>query len=109
MYEKFTDAFHALNIVFQSLYSLAMPIALGALASYLLTEYANVGGWIWALLLTLGTIMGFYSMVKYILFATKNLEHIEKEREQRRALNEEKARKQEELRRGINKNENEGG
>lgn len=109
MYEKITSALHALNIVFQALYSLGLPIGIGALCSYLLTEYTDVGGWIWAVLLTLGTLLGFYSMVKYILTATKNLEMLEKQRELAKAEAEEKERRQAALRRDLNKKETEGG
>jgi hypothetical protein len=108
MYERISDALHALNIVFQSLYSLALPIGFGALLSYLLTEYTSIGSWIWAVLLTIGTIIGFYSMVKYILTAAKNLEQLEKQREESRALKEEKERKRAELRRDLNTKENKG-
>ncbi len=108
MYEKISGALHSLNIVFQAFYSLAMPIGVGALSSYLLTKYASAPKWIWAVLLTLGTLLGLYSMVKYILTAMKNLELLEKHREKAKAEAEEKARKQEELRRDLNKKETKG-
>ena len=79
MYKKFINAFHLLNILFQALYTLVLPVGIGALASYLLTEYASCPSWIWAVLLTLGVPMGLYSMVKYLLSATKGLERIERE------------------------------
>ena len=98
MYEKITSALHSLNIVFQALYSLALPIGLSALASYLLTKHTSVGGWIWAVLLMAGVLVGFYSMVKFILSATANLQRLEKEREESRAAREEKERRQAALR-----------
>lgn len=80
MYRKLINAFQMLNILLQGIYSLAFPVGVGALASFLLTKYASAPKWIWAILLTLGTFVGLFSMVKFILSATANLERIEKER-----------------------------
>ena len=55
MYKKLIRAMESLNILFQALYTLALPVGLGAIVSYLLTKYTSVDGWIWAVLLTLGT------------------------------------------------------
>lgn len=79
MYKKFISAFQMLNILMQSLYSLAFPIAIAALISFLLTKYASAPKWIWVILLLLGTFTGLYSMVKYILSATKGLERMKEE------------------------------
>ena len=108
MYTRLTNALHLLNILFQSLYSLAMPIGIGALASYLLTKHTSVGGWIWAVLLTGGVLMGLISMVKFVITSTSNLERLEKQREENRATIEEKERRQAALREEIKKNTDEG-
>lgn len=108
MYDKITSALHTLNIVFQALYSLALPIGIGALASYLLTKHTSVGGWIWAVLLVAGVFIGLYSMVKFLLTATANLERLEREREENRAAREEKEERQAELRSLGKSKENEG-
>lgn len=105
---KFVSVLHSLNILFQSFYSLALPVGVGALASHLLTKYASFPKWIWAILLTVGVFIGLYSMVKYILSATKNLENLEKEKERTRAEAEEKAERQARLREDLNKLENKG-
>ena len=97
MYRKFISAFQMLNILFQAIYTLALPIGLGALASYLLTRFASAPKWIWAVFMVLGTIMGFYSMIKYILTATAGIERLEKEREAREESLREKKNKQEKL------------
>lgn len=78
MYKKFISAFHMLNLLLQSIYSLALPIGVGALASLLLTKYASAPRWIWAVLMTLGTFVGLYSMIKFILSASANLDRMEK-------------------------------
>ena len=90
MYKKIIGAMHALNILFQAIYSLGLPIGIGALISYLLTKNGIAESWIWAILLTVGTLMGLYSMVKYLLSAIKNLERLEKENEATRIAAEEK-------------------
>lgn len=108
MYGKLTSALQSLNIVFQAFYSLAMPIGIGVLASYLLTKHTSVGDWIWAVLILAGVFIGLFSMVKFILSATANLERLEKEREEKRAAEKEKEQRQAELRALGKSKENEG-
>ena len=96
MYKKFINALSMLNLLGQAIYSLAMPIALGALAAFLLTKYASAPSWIWAILMTLGALMGLYSMVKYILTATAGMDRMKKQQiadeEQKRDKEERQAR-----------------
>ena len=96
MYKKFINALSMLNLLGQAIYSLALPIALGALAAFLLTEYASAPSWIWAILMTLGALMGLYSMVKYILTATAGMDRMKKQQiadeEQKRDKEERPAR-----------------
>ncbi len=89
MHRKLFNAMYALNIFFQSFFSLVTPTALGFLVAYLLNAKAGVGSWIYALLVTLGVLTGFYSMVKSILAASRALENLEKEQRQ----NEEKKKR----------------
>ena len=79
MYRKLVSALYVLNIVSQAIFTLATPIALGALASYLLVKYASVPSWIWAVLVTLGALTGLYSMIKFILSAMAGLDRLESE------------------------------
>ena len=79
MYKKFVSALYVVNIVSQAIFTLLIPIGLGALISYLLTEFANVGPWIWAVTIPLGAISGIYSMIKFILSAMAGLDRLEKE------------------------------
>ena len=79
MYKKIVSALYSLNILIQAIYSLAVPIGVGALASFLLTKYASFPDWIWAVLLILGVFVGLYSMVKFVLTASENLERLEKQ------------------------------
>ncbi len=79
VYKKFVSVMYVLNIVFQAIFTLATPIALGILASWLLTEYAGTPPWIYAPLVILGVLSGFYSMVKFVLSAGRALERLEAE------------------------------
>ena len=83
MYKRFVNSLYVLNILFQAFFTLLVPVGLGALVAYLLTTLANVGGWIWAVLLILGVFSGLYSMIKYILTAMAALERLEKEQNSR--------------------------
>ena len=60
MHKKILNALELLNMLFQALYTLALPIGIGALASFLLTKYANAPSFVWAILLTLGVFIGLY-------------------------------------------------
>ena len=93
-----------LNILLQGIYTLALPIGLGALVSYLLTRFLNAPRWIWAIFLTAGALMGLYSMVKYILLATAALDRLEKERKERDEVEREK---EEQRRKWVNNNDTE--
>lgn len=77
MYKKLISAMYALNIIFQSFFNLAFPIGLAILASWLLVEKAGAPGWIYAPLVIVGVIIGFSSMVRFILSAMRALDRLE--------------------------------
>ena len=79
MYRKLVSALYVLNIVSQAIFTLLIPIGIGALVSFLLVKYASLPPWIWAIFITLGAMTGLYSMIKFILSATAGLERLEKE------------------------------
>lgn len=93
-----------LNILFQALYTLAMPIGIGALISYLTTKHLGAPRFIWAILLTLGALMGLYSMIKYILSAMRAMEKLDKERDEREK---ERAEQEEKRKRWVKENDTE--
>ena len=97
MYRKLMSTLQILNLLFQALYSLAFPIGVGALLSYLLTKFASAPGWIWAVFILIGTFMGLYSMVKFLISALSGLERLEKERERSDAEKREKEEKRKRL------------
>ena len=105
MHKKIFDALSLLNLIGQALYTLALPIALGAVISYLLCRFASAPGWIWAILLTLGTLMGLYSMVKFIIVYAGGMDRLNKQRAEDAAEKEEKERRQAALRDAARKTE----
>ena len=107
MYKKFVNTVKLLNLIFQSLYTLALPIGCGALISHLTTKHLSWPDWVWALFLTLGVIIGLVSMVKYILTDIKNMERMKALAEANDALEREKAQKQQSLREEFKKAESE--
>lgn len=80
----FMNAMYALNIIIQSFFNLLTPIGLSLLASWLLVEKAGMDGWIYAVLIILGVIIGFYSMIRFLLSAMAGLERLENEQEQKK-------------------------
>ena len=79
MYKKLVSALYILNIISQAIITLAIPIALGFGLSWLLVTYLSTPAWIYAVLITLGALSGFYSMVKFVLSAMAAFERLEKE------------------------------
>jgi F0F1-type ATP synthase assembly protein I len=100
MYKKFISAFQMLNILFQAIYCLAFPMGLGALISFLVTKFLGAPKWIWAILLSLGAFMGLYSMIKYTLAATKALENLDKNRDEREIAERERNERRERWKNG---------
>ena len=84
MYRKFISAMYLLNIIFQSFFNLAFPIGLAILISWLFVEKAGAPGWLYAPLVIVGVAIGFVSMIKFILSATRALDRLERERQEKK-------------------------
>lgn len=82
-YNELVSSLYVMNIVFQCIFSLASPAALGFLISWLLTSKLGAPDWIYAPLIAIGTICGFISMIKIAISASEALERLEKERDQK--------------------------
>ena len=79
MYKKLVSALYIFNIVSQAVFTLSIPIGLGFGLSWLLVTYLYAPRWIYAVLITLGALSGFYSMIKFVLSAMAAYERLEKE------------------------------
>lgn len=79
MYKKFVTPVYILNIIFQSLFNLVTPAALMFFIARYLDSTTEVGGWIYAVLITAGVLFGFFMMISFIIKASAALEAIEKQ------------------------------
>ena len=69
------------NIVAQAIFTLITPAALFFAIAFLSVRYLSAPEWIYAIALVIGLLMGFYSMIKFVLSAMRNLERLEEQRE----------------------------
>ena len=86
--KKLVNAMYVLNIISQAIFDLALPIGFGVLGSWLLVKYASAPGWIYAPLVVLGALIGFYTMVKFVVSAMAALERLENEQNSNKASGE---------------------
>lgn len=89
---SYMNAMQALNIIIQSFFNLLTPIGLSLLVSWLLVEKAGMAAWIYAVLIILGVIVGFYSMIRFLLSSLAALERLEKQQEQKKKKKSERDR-----------------
>lgn len=82
MYGKFLNAFSAVNMMIQSVFTLLTPVGLLVLLAWFLRGRAGLGEWVYVPAVLLGLAIGFYSMIRYLLAALKSQERMEKERTQ---------------------------
>ena len=82
--KNFMNSMYALNIVLQSFWSLLMPIGLGILLGWLLTEKLGFGDYVFVILIILGVVIGIFSMIKFLLSALAGLERLEKEQKNKK-------------------------
>ena len=68
-----------MNIVFQAFVTLLIPAGLGWLGAWLLVTYAACPPWVYVPLIVIGVLVGFYSMIKFVLTAMSGYERLEKE------------------------------
>ena len=87
-YNKVLTPIYIVNIIFQSFISLISPAAIMLLTAFLLNRYTSLGGWIYAPLITIGIICGFFSMISFIIKAMSALEAIEKQNAEKSAKKE---------------------
>lgn len=70
---------YVINIIVQAIFTLLCEIGLAVLIGWLATTYWGAQGWIYVPLIVAGVLIGFISMVKFILTAMKSLESLEKQ------------------------------
>ena len=81
---NFIHWMHWANIVFQAIFSLLFPVALGTGGAYLLVTYTAIGEWIYAVLILIGFFVGMISMIRFILIASHAVVRLEEEEKARK-------------------------
>ena len=77
MHNKLFSFLYAINIVSQAIFSLLVPVGLLLAAAWLLVNRAGAPKIVYAAAVILGFLIGMYSMVRFIMTATANLERLE--------------------------------
>ena len=104
MKNELTEGVKVLNIVIQSFLSLILDIFVAVGLGRLLVEKFGAPDWTYAVVITLGVLIGLLSMLKFILAASANMERIELDKKKEYDEKRKKAKKQKELRDFFNSN-----
>ena len=80
MYKRFVSAMYVVNIIAQAIVTLLIPAALMFFISWLFVAKCGAPEWLYAVLITLGIISGFISMIRFVIRASEGLERMENER-----------------------------
>ena len=78
-YRRFISPIYTINMIIQAIVTLLSPIGCMFLIAWLFDKYTEVGPWIYVVLILLGVFSGLYSMVVFILSASRALEALEKQ------------------------------
>ena len=79
MYKKLVSALYMMNIVAQSIVTLLIHAGLMFLLSWLLVSKCSAPTWLYAVLIPIGVISGFVSMIKFVIRAGESVERLEKQ------------------------------
>ena len=79
VYKKIISALYVLNIVIQALITLLIPAGLMFFLSWFFVSKCSAPTWLYAILIPIGVIAGFISMVKFAICAGECLERLEKQ------------------------------
>jgi hypothetical protein len=77
MHNKLFSFLYAINIVSQAIFSLLVPVGLMILAAWLMVDRVGAPKFVYAIAIVLGFLIGLYSMVRFVMTATANLERLE--------------------------------
>lgn len=84
MYKKTVSALYLINIISQAIFTLVTPPALAAFLSFLLVKFASVPPFIYAILIPIAFIAGFFGMIRFIIKVGDGFERLQKERNEKR-------------------------
>ena len=77
--KKLISPFYLVNIIIQSIVSLVSPMLIMLLFAWLTVTKLGAGPWVYVVFIMLGVFSGLYSMVAFIINASRALEAIEKQ------------------------------
>ena len=80
MYKRFVGAMYVINIIAQAIVTLLIPAAILFAAAWLFVERCSAPEWLYAVMITLGIISGFVSMIRFVIRASEGLERMENQR-----------------------------
>ena len=80
MYRNLVGALYVINIVVQCIITLLVPAGIGFLIAFFAVR-EGAPGWLYAVLVPVGIISGFISMIKFAINASEALERLEKQRQ----------------------------
>ena len=81
MYKKFMSPIYVINIISQAIFTLIIPPGAFFFLNYLCVANFDVPKWSYAISLSLGFIIGLYSMVRFVIAASEGLERLEKQQD----------------------------
>ena len=79
MQKKFIGALYVLNIISQAIFTLLTPTAIMFFIALLFVKKVGVPEWIYAILIPVGFIAGFISMIRFAISASEGLNRLEKQ------------------------------
>ena len=80
MYKRFVGAMYVINIIAQAIVTLLIPAAILFAAAWLFVERCGAPEWLYAVMITLGILSGFVSMIRFVIRASEGLERMENQR-----------------------------
>ena len=80
VYKRFVGAMYVINIIAQAIVTLLIPAAILFAAAWLFVERCGAPEWLYAVMITLGIMSGFVSMIRFVIRASEGLERMENQR-----------------------------
>ena len=80
MRRETVSVLYVINIVLQAFFNILWQIGIMLLLSYLSIRFLGWPEWVYAPFTVFGALTGIYSMVKFILSASRGLENLERQR-----------------------------
>ncbi len=79
MHKKFFNALYIINIVSQAFFTLLIPMGFFGGIAWLTVKFLCAPSWVFVPALVIGVLLGFYSMIKFVITSMEGLQRLEKE------------------------------